>query len=144
MAEYISAGVQTLNPGSPIILIDSIPCPKGYVIHRNGSGILTLRGIVNNCCGKFARYLIEYSGNIAIPTGGTVGEISVGLAVSGEPEQGTIAKVTPAAVENYFNVSAARYITVPIGCCYNIALENTSDIPILADEQFNIVVTRTA
>lgn len=144
MAEFISIGSQNLNPGSPVALIDSIPCPKGYVIHRNGSGILTLRGIVNNRCGKFARYLVEYSGNIAIPTGETVGEVSVGLAVTGEIEQGTVAKVTPAAVEQFFNVSAARYITVPMGCCVNIALENASDIPIIADEQFNIVVTRTA
>lgn len=143
MAEYISTGVQTVNPGSPIILLDSIACPKGYVIHRNGSGILTLRGVTSGCS-RFARYLVEYSGNIAVPTGETVGEISVGLAVSGEAEVGTIAKVTPAAVEEYFNVSAVRFITVPSGCCYNIALENTSDIPITADEQFNIVVTRTA
>lgn len=144
MAEFISSGEQTVNPGSPIILMDSIPCPKGYVIHRNGSGIITLRGLVNNPCGRFARYLIEYSGNIAVPTGQTVGEISVGLAVAGEPEQGTIAKVTPAAVEEFFNVSASRFITVTSGCCVNIALENTSDIPIIADEQFNVVVTRVA
>ena len=50
MAEYVYNPVQEVETGQNVLLQDSIPCNRGYVIHRNGSGILTLRGIVNNPC----------------------------------------------------------------------------------------------
>ena len=81
MAEYVYNPIQEVAVGQNVLLQDSIPCTRGYVIHRNGSGILTLRGIVNNPCAKFARYKVEYNGNIAVPTGETVGEISLALAI---------------------------------------------------------------
>ena len=122
MAEYIqSPNPQNVAFGQNLLLIDSIPCTKGYVVHRNGSGILTLRGITPNC---FARYQVTFNGNIAIPTGGTVGAIAPALAIDGEPLQSSRAIVTPAAVEQYFNVTNTAIITVPKGCCYTIALEN--------------------
>lgn len=152
MAEY----VQTQSPqnvafGQNLLLTDSIPCNRGYVLHRNGSGILTLRGIVNGN-GCFARYAIEFNGNLAIPTGGTVAAIAVALAIDGEALQSSRAIVTPAAVEQYFNVTSTAIITVPKGCCYTVALENVNagvgaDI---VDEQTisvadgNLTVTRIA
>ena len=81
MAEYVYPLDQTVLADQNVLLQDSIPCNKGYVIHRNGSGILTLRGIVNNPCARFARYFVEFNGNIAVPEGGTPGEISVALAI---------------------------------------------------------------
>lgn len=124
MAEF----VQTQSPqnvafGQNLLLADSIRCPNGYVIHRNGSGILTLRGCGSNC---FARYEVTYGANIAIPTGGTVAAIAVALAIDGETLQSSRAIVTPAAVEQYFNVSRTAIITVPKGCCYTLALENVN------------------
>lgn len=122
MAEYIqSPNPQNVAFGQNLLLIDSIPCTKGYVVHRNGSGILTLRGITPNC---FARYQVTFNGNIAIPTGGTVGAIATALAIDGEPLQSSRAIVTPTAVEQYFNVTNPAIITVPKGCCYTIAVEN--------------------
>ena len=50
MAEYIYNPIQEVENGQNVLLEDSIPCNKGYVIHRNGAGILTLRGVVNNSC----------------------------------------------------------------------------------------------
>ena len=144
MAEYVElSGPQTVTAGSNIVLLDSVPCTRGLIIHRNDSGILTLRGKVSNACQQFARYHVEYHGNIAIPTGGTAGEISLALAVSGEVVPATIAKATPTALNAYFSVSSARYITVPAGCCYNIAVENNSDQDILVDN-LNVIVTRVA
>lgn len=55
----------------------------------------------------------------------------------------TLARVTPTATEAYFSVSSARYVTVPKGCCYNIAIENNSDQAILVDN-LNVIVTRVA
>lgn len=90
--------------------------------HRPGSGLITLL--------KPGRYLVTFSGNIAVPTGQTVGEISVGIARGGEIIPGTIMRVTPAAVNQYFNVSAQTYVDVYCNCCEDISIENNSTIPI--------------
>ena len=126
MAEYVYNEIQLVEPNQNVILRDAIPCNRGYVIHRNESGILTLRGIVNNACGCFARYQVTFNGNIAVPTDGTVGPIAVALALDGEPIQTSRAIVTPAAVDEYFNVTSTAFITVPKGCCFNVAVENVS------------------
>ena len=143
MAEYVNNPIQEVEAGQNVLLLDSIPCSKGYVIHRNGTGILTLRGIVNNSCSCFARYQITFNGNIAIPEGEEVGEISVALALDGEALQTSRARVTPADVDEYFNVTSTAIITVPRGCCYTIAVENTSGIPINV-QNANVVTSRIA
>ena len=150
MAEYIqSPNPQNVPFGQNLLLVDSIPCTRGYVLHRNGAGILTLRGATPNC---FARYQVTFNGNIAIPTGGTVGAIAIALALDGEPLQYSRAIVTPAAVEQYFNVTCTAIVTVPQGCCTTIAVENV-DAGVgdaLATEQIisvadgNLTVTRIA
>ena len=143
MAEYVNNPIQTVEDSDNVLLLDSIPCTKGYVVHRNGSGILTLRGIVNGCCNQFARYQVEFNGNIAIATGGTVEEISIALAINGEPIQTSRARVTPAAVGDYFNVTSLANITVPKGCCYTLSVENTAgqDIDV---QNANLTISRTA
>lgn len=132
-AEYVYGAVQLVEPNQNVLLNDSIPCNKGYVVHRNGSGIVTLRGIVNCNTSCFARYAVTFNGNIAVPDGGTVGPISVALAIDGEPVQTSKAIVTPAATaanpptaDNFFNVTSTAIITVPKGCCYTVSVENTS------------------
>lgn len=124
MAEYIQAqSPQNVPFGQNLLLIDSIPCPRRQVVHRNGSGILTLRGCGSN---GFARYEVTFNGNIAVPTGGTAAAIAVALAVDGEALQNSRAIATPAAVEQYFNVTSTAIIDVPNGCCYTVALENVN------------------
>lgn len=152
MAEFTYNPVQTVNPNQPVILNNSIPCQKGYVIHRNESGIVTLRGIVNNSCACFARYQVTFNGNIAVPEGGTAAPISVALALDGEPILTSKAIVTPAAAEDYFNVTSTAIITVPRGCCFNISVENTSEsatpattpAPQIDVQNANLTVTRIA
>lgn len=126
MSEYVQAqSPQNVPFGQNLLLIDSIPCPRGQVIHRNGSGILTLRGCASgNSC--FARYEVTFNGNLAVPEGGTAAAIAVALAIDGEPLQSSRAIVTPAAVEQYFNVTSTAIVTVPRGCCYTVALENVN------------------
>lgn len=144
MAEYTSNAVQTVGVGQNVLFTDApIPCTKGYVIHREGSGLFTLRGIVNNCNGCFARYKVSFGANIAIPTGGTVESISLALAIDGESIPTSSVISTPAAVEEYDNVYASIFITVPRGCCYTIAVENTSTQAIDV-QNANIIVERTA
>lgn len=143
MAEYTFIEPQLVEMGRNILLNDSIPCNKGYIIHRNGSGIFTFRGIVNNACGCFARYQVTFNANISVPEGGTPGEISIGLAQNGEALQSSLAIVTPADTGEFFNVTSTAFVTVPRGCCYTIAVENTSDQTIDVANS-NLVVTRTA
>lgn len=127
MAEYVYNPIQVVQPNQNVLLNGSIPCNKGYVYHREGSGILTLRGIVNNPCGCFARYQVTFNGNIAIPEDGTVTPIAIALAIDGEPILTSRAIFTPAAVDEYGNVTSTAIITVPKGCCFTIAIENVSE-----------------
>ena len=85
MPEYTNNPVQVVQPNQQVLLNTTIGCSKGYVLHREGSGIVTLRGIVNNPQSCFARYQVTFNGNIAIPNGGTVSPISVSIAIDGEP-----------------------------------------------------------
>lgn len=160
MAEFTYNPVQLVRPNQPVVLNTSIGCPRGYVLHRNESGIVTLRGIVNNSCGCFARYQVTFNGNIAIPDGGTApAALSVALALDGEPILTSQAIVTPAETAtdppsqlNFFNVTSTAIITVARGCCVNVSVENTSEsatpaetpAPAILVQNANLTVTRIA
>jgi len=150
MAEYTYNPIQLVEPNGNVVLNTNIRCPKGYVLHREESGLVILRGIVNGS-GCFARYQVTFNGNIAVPEDGTVGAIAVALAIDGEPILTSRAIVTPAAVDEYFNVTSTAIITVPRGCCFNIAVENASYGATAADpatainvQNANLTVTRIA
>ena len=143
MAEFIYVPVQTVAVGQDVLLEDSIPCNKGLVFHRNGSGILTLRGATSNPCNTFARYQVTFNANIAVPATGTAGEIELTLTQSGGEILSSKAIVTPAAVDEYFNVTVTAIITVPRCCCYDVAVENTSTQAVNV-QNANMVVSRIA
>ena len=123
-AEFVYNDQQLVATGSNLILLDSIRCPNGYVLHDNQTGILTLRGIVNNPCCGFTRYRVTCNCNIAIPTGGTVGPIAIAIAQNGEEIPTSKAIITPTVVASFWNVSVDKIITVPRGCCPTVAIEN--------------------
>ena len=124
MAEYITQdAVQTVALNTAIPFLDSIPCRKGYVYHQSGTGIFVLRGIVNNPQGCFARYEVKFTGNIAIPEGGTVTPIATAIVVSGESRDGSRSIFTPSAVDEYGNVTSRATVDVPRGCCFTVAVE---------------------
>lgn len=139
--EITENAIQLVEAGQNVLFTETaVPSCKPCVKHRDGAGVVTLRGLTNQCN---ARFRVGFSGNIAIPTGGTVGEISVAIAIEGEPLQNTRMRVTPAAVDNYFNVFAQTDICVPRGCCASVAVENTSGIPVNV-QNANLIVTREA
>lgn len=119
MAEYIENAPQSVALNNPLIFTASIPCTKGYIWHEDGTANFTLRGVTNNC---FARYQLNFGANVAIPTGGTVTPIGIAIAVNGEVRPSSLAISTPAAVEEYDNVSCSAIITVPRGCCFNVSV----------------------
>ena len=161
MAEFTNVAAQTVAANGNVVFSNTAVKGSNCIQHREGSGIITdrksvvqgksvdlggrriiitLRGLTNQCK---ARFFVDFSGNIAIPTGGTVGAISLAIAISGEPVLSSQMISTPAAVDQYNNVSSGIYIDVPRGCCVNIAVENTSNQAVSVANA-NIVVTREA
>ncbi len=125
MAEFLANEVQTVDLNQPLLFNASIPCQKGYVFHEDGTGNFILRGITPNC---FARYQVTFNGNIAIPTGGAVTPIALAISVNGEARPTSRAILTPAAVDEYGNVTSTAIITVPRGCCFNLAVRYISGV----------------
>lgn len=148
MAEFSSNLQQIVNPGETIIFTESpVPCTRGLVRHRDDTGNFLLVGYVPRQYGcsckrqKEAQYLVDFGANIAIPTGGTVGAISVAITIDGATLPASTMIVTPAAVEEFFNVSRAINAAVFGGCCESLAVRNTSDQPILV-QNANIMISR--
>lgn len=124
MAEYLTRdAVESGALNTAIPFVDSIPCNRGYIYHQSGTGIFVLRGIVNNPTSCFARYKLKFTGNIAIPTGGAITPIATAITVSGESREGSRSIFTPAAVDEYGNVTSSATIDVPRGCCFTVAVE---------------------
>lgn len=149
MAEFLKNEVQLVALNSPIIFDASIPCTRGYIYHEDETGIFILRGCTNNC---FARYQVTFNGNIAIPEGGTVTSIAVAIAVSDEPRLTSRAIYTPAAVDEYGNVTSTAIITVPKGCCFTVSVDavpattdpTVTPAPVINVQNANLVINRIA
>ena len=125
MSEYF-APTQDILLNQAAIFDASIPCINGTVFHEDGSGIFLLRGIVRSPYANWARYRVTARGNIALPTGGTPGQIAMALTVNGEQRNSSLAIVTPAAVEEFFNFSSSAFILVPRGASFTIALRHVA------------------
>ena len=149
-AEYLANAVQEVSLNAPILFSASIPCTKGYIYHEDETGIFILRGITCNQC--FATYQVTFNGNIAVPTGGTVTPIAVAITINGEPRVTSRAIFSPAAVEEYGNVTSTAIIKVPRGCCFSLAVEHvaaTADptvtpAPVIEVQNANLVINRIA
>jgi hypothetical protein len=138
--ELIANTLQTVEAGANIQFVDEVVSGCNSILHRAGSGLVTLRGITNQCR---ARFRVFFSGNIAIPTGGTVEAISLAISVNGEAIASTTMIQTPAAVEEFANVATAVYLDVPAGCCLSVAVKNTSAQAIDV-QNANLIIERVA
>lgn len=150
MAEFIYNPIQSVALNAPILFENSIGCRKGYVLHENQSGSFILRGCTNNC---FARYQVTFNGNIAVPEDGELTPIAVAITVNGEPRLTSRAIFTPAAVDEYGNVTSTAIITVPKGCCFSVSVryvDATTDdptvtpTPVITVQNANLVIDRIA
>lgn len=148
VAEYSSNQLQVVNPGETVIFTESpIPCRRGLIRHRDDTGNFLLVGYIPRQYGcrcnrqQDANYLVDFGANIAIPTDGTVEAISVALTVDGATVPASNMIITPAAVEQFFNVSRAINVAVFGGCCESLAVRNTSTQPILV-QNANIIISR--
>ena len=141
-AEYSAIPVQTIAVDENVIFANgSRACHKGYIQHRDTSGIFFLKGATNGCR---AVYRVAFNGNIAIATGGTVEPISIALTINGEELGNALATVTPAAIGDFFNVSVTTFIEIPCGCCVTVSVENVSDTTAIDLTNGNIIFDRVA
>lgn len=150
-AEYLANAVQNVDLNTPVIFTASIPCRRGYIYHEDETGIFILRGITNGQC--FATYQLVFNGNIAIPTGGTAGPIAIAITVNGEQRPTSRAIFTPAAVDEYGNVTSTAIIKVPKGCCFTVSIRAVSGLtddpagtpaPTISVQNANLVINRIA
>jgi hypothetical protein len=138
--EITANAIQTVEENANVLFTDTVVCGNCSIMHRDGSGLVTLRGLTNQCR---ARFRVSFGGNIAIPTGGTVGPVSLAIAVNGEPVATTTMISTPAAVEEYQNVFSAIFLDIPRGCCSQISVKNISDQDIEI-QNANLIIERVA
>lgn len=148
VAEWSANAQQVVNPGETVIFTENpVPCFRGLIRHRDDTGTFLLAGYVPRQGGcpcrrqRSANYLVDFGANIAVPTGGTVGAISLAITIDGATIPSSTMTVTPAAVEQFFNVSRAINASIFAGCCESIAVRNTSDQPILV-QNANIIISR--
>lgn len=138
--EITANTLQTVATNQNVVFTDTVTFGNCSIIHRDGSGLITLRGITNQCR---ARYKVSFGGNIALPTGGTVEAISLAISINGEAIPTTTMIYTPAAVEEFGNVFSAIFIDVPRDCCLSVAVKNisTQDVDV---QNANLIVERVA
>ena len=138
--EIIANALQIVLANQNVYFTDTVVDGNCTMFHRDDSGLVTLRGVTNQCR---ARFKVSFGANVAIPTGGTVGPISLAISINGEPVNATTMTVTPAAVEEFFNVFSAVYVDVPRDCCITISVRNISDGSIDV-QNANLIVERLA
>lgn len=139
--EITANAVQEVAAANNVIFTDTAVQGNSSMVHREGSGLVKLRGLTT--CQQRARFKIFFSANIALPIGGTAGPISLAISVDGEPVATTTMTVTPAAVEEYFNVASSVYLNVPAGCCSTIGVRNISGVAIDV-QNANLIAERVA
>lgn len=138
--EITAIALQEVAAGQSITFTETAVRGTSCIVHNDGSSITKLRGLTNQCN---ARFLITFSGNIEIPSGGTVEAISMAIATDGEALQAATMIITPAATGELQNVSAQAYVTVPRGCCSSISVKNTSAQAIDVQNS-NLIITRVS
>lgn len=151
--EFLLNEIQSVSLYSPVIFRASIPCTKGLVIHEDETGNFILRGAnTGNCCNQWTHYQVTFNGNIALPEGADVTPIAVALTVNGEPRYVSRAIFTPAAAEEYGNVTSTAIIKVPRCCCYSLGVEavpattdpTVTPAPIIEVQNANLTISRVA
>lgn len=138
--EIIANALQTVPANQNVYFTDTVTCGNCTITHRDDSGLVTLRGLTGQCR---ARFRVTFGANIGLPAGGTAGPISLAIAIDGEAVRSTTMTVTPAAVEEFFNVFSSVFVDVPRGCCVTISVKNITDVDVDV-QNANLIVDRVA
>lgn len=141
MAEFTAIALQTVAAGQNVLFTETpVYNCNGSILHRQGSGVVDIRGTTNQCR---ARYKVSFGANVGIPAGGTLDPVSLAISLQGEPLASATMISTPAAVGDLNNVFSAVFVEVPRCCCFSVAVENTSGAAIDV-QNANLIVERVA
>lgn len=138
--EITANALQTVAANQNVLFTDTLTKGSCSIIHTVGSGLITVRGVTCQCR---ARFRATFNGNVAIPTDGAVAPITLAISINGEAIGPATMISTPAAVEEFNNVSASVYLDVPAGCCYTISVKSLSEDDIDV-QNANLIVERVA
>ena len=138
--ELTANALQVVEANQNILFTDTAIAGSCSILHRSGSGLVTLRGITNQCR---ARFRVTFGGNVSLPAGGALGPVSLAIAINGEPVATTTMISTPAALGDFNNVFSSIFLDVPAGCCSQISVKNTTDQSIDV-QNANLIVERVA
>lgn len=136
-AEYSANALQTVASGGSVVFTESpVPCNRGLIFHRDESGIFRLASpasmgcFIRRCCCQgmpAANYEVAFHCNMAVPADGTVGAVSLAIAIDGEVDPSSTMTITPAAVSEFGNVGADIIVSVPAICrCNSVSVRNVS------------------
>lgn len=135
-ASYGVSIPQNVAPNQPIIFNDNVcPCNQGMIFKKSGGVFLLASNAPDNSCScgcgcrkiYLTNYEVEVHANIEIPTGGTVEEIRLAIALDGVIDPESVMSFVPAAVETPGNVGTSIIVPVPSICgCESIAVVNAS------------------
>lgn len=138
--EITANAVQTVAVNAPVVFTETAVNGNCSILHREGSGLVSLRGITNQCR---ARFRVTFGANVALPTGATVAPISLAIAINGEAVGPATMISTPAAAEEFNNVGRVLFLDVAAGCCAQISVENIGTGPVDV-QNANLIVERVA
>lgn len=139
MAEFTNSALQTVATNGNVLFTETPIAGSNCIVHREGSGLVTLRGLTNQCR---ARFRVTFGANIAVPDGGTAGPVSLAIAIDGEALPASTGTVTPTATAAFFNVFVDAFVDVPRGCCVSVSVINPGET--VAVQNANLIVERVA
>lgn len=126
MAEYTANAVQTVAAGQNVVFTDTSVNGCDLIFHIDNSGLIKLHPKTTS---QFTRFLVAFSGNVALPVDGTPATpLSFAITIDGEPVQPTSMIVTPTAVSQYNNIAGFAYIYIERPCCSTIGVKNTGTV----------------
>lgn len=124
MDKFAYAPVQSIAAGGNALLNPTdYCCCCDNTVRQTATGVIRLAGRYNR---NITQYHVIFDANVALPAGGTVAPITLGLTLDGVVLPGTIATVTPAAVGDVWHVDMNDLVNVMCGDSVTIAVKNLS------------------
>ena len=138
--EITANATQTVSAGSNVLFTSTPVKGSCSILYTDGSGLVALRGLTNQCRALFK---VSFSANIGLPAGGSPGAIQAAIAINGEAIPVTTMVSVPAAAGTLQNVSAFTFIEVPKCSTLTVSVQNTSSV-VINVANANFIVERVA
>lgn len=143
--EITANALQAVAPGMNVMFTSTVVPGNCSIIHRDGSGLVTLRGLRNGQCR--ARFRVAFSGNMKADAAETItGVTLLSLAASrdGEVIPTSTMTISVGDTGSVYNIGTEFLVDVPVGCCTTIAIKNITEGIDIDTLNANLIVERVA